>query len=250
MPNADAPSQVKRTPDFGRYRPLLAPPPRLLALPNERLVMIALRRLPPLPLLLPFTGLAALSAGLLAIRWALQAQAQEVPPTQAAAGANPPAKPTDLQASRVHNPVPLTWRASADQTVPHHAILRRNPATAAAQIFHVIEINVGPGTGCTDGSVSPSTTCIHRVKPVSPTGVSRWSGYATADTPGAPDPTATQTPAPTPEPEPTPVDLAPSDRTAAPVVPRFAAHGGPARGQVPPPPPTFWRRLAGGTWPP
>jgi hypothetical protein len=41
--------------------------------------MIALRRLPPLPLLLPFTGLAALSAGLLAIRWALQAQAQEVP---------------------------------------------------------------------------------------------------------------------------------------------------------------------------
>ena len=61
----------------------------------------------------------------------------------------------------------------------------------------------------------------YRVKAVSPTGVSQWSGYVKADTPAAPDPTPTPTPIPTstpepdPEPETDPADLAPTGLTAA-----------------------------------
>ena len=177
--------------------------------------MTASRRLAPLPLLL--IGLAALCASLALIPWVVQAQSQEVTATAAPTGTNPPAVPTNLQASAVHDSVTLTWTASTDQTVTHHAILRRNPDVDASQVFHVIESNAGPETSYTDSSVSASTTYIYRVKSVSPTGVSRWSGYAKADTPAAPPPTSipTATPTPTPEPESTPVDLAPSDLTAA-----------------------------------
>ena len=177
--------------------------------------MTASRRLAPLPLLL--IGLAALAV-LALIPWVVQAQSQEVTPTAAATGANPPAKPTNLQASAVHESVALTWTASTDQTVTHYAILRRNPATDASQVFHVIESNAGPETSYTDGTVSASTTYIYRAKSVSPTGVSQWSGYVKADTPAAPDstlePTPTPTPTPTPSPEPvltpTPEDLRPT----------------------------------------
>ena len=90
----------------------------------------------------------------------------------------------------------------------------------ASQVFHVIESNAGPGTSHTDGTVSASTTYIYRVKSVSPTGVSQWSGYVKAETPAAPDPTPTPTPTltPTPEPEPesTAADQAPTGLTVAP----------------------------------
>ncbi len=71
--------------------------------------MTASRRLATLPLML--AGLAALCAALALIPWVVQAQSQEVTPTAAATGANPPAKPTNLQASAVHDSVTLTWAA-------------------------------------------------------------------------------------------------------------------------------------------
>ena len=78
--------------------------------------MTAPRR--PAPLLLLLIGLAAIAAALLFIvPWAVQAQSQEVTPTAAATGSNPPAKLTNLQASAVHDSVTLTWTASTDQTV-------------------------------------------------------------------------------------------------------------------------------------
>ena len=175
--------------------------------------MIAPRRLAPLPLLL--AGLAVLT---LVIALTVHAQSQEVTPTAAATGTDPPAKPTNLQASAVHDSATLTWTASTDQTVTHYAILRRNRDTDATGVFHVIESNAGPGTGYTDSSVSASTTYIYRVKSVSPTGVSQWSGYVKAETPAAPDPTPTPTLTPTPlepEPESTPVDQAPTNLAAA-----------------------------------
>ena len=174
--------------------------------------MIAPRRLAPLPLLL--AGLAVLT---LVIALTVHAQSQEVTPTRDATGANPPAKPTNLQASAEHDSVTLTWTASTDQTVTHYAILRRNPDVDASQVFHVIESNAGPGTSYTDNSVSASTTYIYRVKSVSPTGVSQWSGYVKAETPAAPDPTPTPTLTPTPEPEPesTADDQAPTNLAAA-----------------------------------
>ena len=172
--------------------------------------MTTSRRLAALPLLL--IGLAALCATLVLIPWVVQAQSQEVTPTAAATGTNPPAKPTNLQVSAEHDSVTLTWTASTDHTVTHYAILRRDRDTDASQVFHVIESKAGAETSYTDSSVSASSTYIYRVKSVSPTGVSQWSGYVKADTPAAPvtTPEPTSTPTPTPDPTPTPEDLRPT----------------------------------------
>ena len=86
--------------------------------------MTTSRRLAALPLML--IGLAALCAALVLIPWVVQAQSQEVTPTAAATGDNPPAQPTNLQAAAEHDAVTLTWTASTDQSVTHYAILRRN----------------------------------------------------------------------------------------------------------------------------
>ena len=177
--------------------------------------MIAPRRPVPLPLLLLFIGLAVLAASLLVILWVVQAQAPEVTPTAGATDNNPPAKPTSLQASAEHDAVALTWTAATDQTVTHYAILRRNRDTDAVGVFHVIKSNAGPETGYTDGSVAASSRYIYRVKAVSPTGVSEWSGFVKADTPAAPDPTPTPTSTPEPEPEMDPASLAPTGLSAA-----------------------------------
>ena len=71
-------------------------------------------------------------------------------------------------------------------------------------MFHVIEDDAGPGTSHTDESVSAESRYVYRVKAVSPTGVSQWSGYANVDTPAAP----------AQEPAADPADLAPSGLTA------------------------------------
>ena len=161
--------------------------------------MIASRRLAPLPLLL-----AGLEVPALVIALTVHARSQEVAPTADDIGTNPPARPTSLQASAEHDEVPLTWFASTDQTVTHHAILRRNPDTDASQVFHVIDSNAGPETSYTGSPVSASSRYNYRVKAVSPTGFSQWPGYVKAYTPA------------TPEPESTSVDLTPPDLTAAP----------------------------------
>ena len=165
------------------------------------------------------------------------ALSQAVTATAAATGTDPPAKPTNLQASAVHDSVTLTWTASTDQTVTHYAILRRNPDTDALGVFHVVESNAGGETSYDDSSVSASSTYIYRVKSVSPTGVSQWSGYVKVDTPAAPDPpltpsttssppltpsttsapppTPTTTSAPTPERTPAAEDLRPTGLTVS-----------------------------------
>ena len=131
--------------------------------------------------------------------YAVQAQGQEVTATRDATGENPPARPTNLQASAEPYSVNLTWTASTDQSVTHYAVLRRDRNEDDAGVFHVIDSNAGSGLSYTDDSVSPGGSYVYRVKAVSPTGVSQWSSYAEADTP------------------PDPVDLAPSNLTARPV---------------------------------
>ena len=175
--------------------------------------MTTSRRLAPLLLLL--TGLAILAASLLLVPWAVQAQSQEVTPTAAATGSNPPAKPTNLQASAEHDSVTLTWTASTDQTVTHYAILRRNRDTDALGVFHVIESNAGPGTSYTDmlGSGGEQVRLPreggqpHRRQPVVRLRQSRHPGSAGPDPPTAtPTPTRSRTP-PTPTPGLTPATL-------------------------------------------
>ena len=172
----------------------------------------------------------------LGVALTVHAQGQEVTATAGATGTNPPAKPTNLQASATHDSVDLTWTASTDQTVTHYAILRRNRDTDAVGVFHVIESNAGPETSYTDASVAAASRYNYRVKAVSPTGVSQWSGFVKADTPAAPEPPATPTPTATPEPtttptptptptpepepasEPDPASLAPANLTAGIIV--------------------------------
>ena len=125
------------------------------------------------------------------------AQNPEVTATPAATGTSPPAKPHNLQATASHDQVTLTWTASVDPTVTHYAILRRDRNADAIGVFHVIEPNTGADTSYTDNSVSASGSYVYRTKSVSPTGVSKWSGYRRADTPPAPPP-----PEPAPPPEP------------------------------------------------
>ena len=175
--------------------------------------MIASRRLAPLPMLLP-AGLEVLAP---AIALTVHAQGQEVTTAAAATGTNPPAKPTNLQASAKHDSVALTRTASTDQTVTHHDILRRNPDTDAVGVCHVIESNAGPETSYDDNSVSAASRYIYPVKAVSPTGASRRSGYFKAHPPAPPEPTPVPTHASAPalEPVSSPVDLAPSNRPAA-----------------------------------
>ena len=136
---------------------------------------------------------------------------------QAATGDNPPAKPTNLQTSGAHDEVALTWTASSDRTITRYAILRCNPDADALGVFHLIGSNTGPETSYTDGSVSPSSTYIYRVKAVSPTGVSQWSGFVKVDTPPPRDPTPTPTTTPEPEPEPQtdPASISPTNLIAA-----------------------------------
>ena len=177
--------------------------------------MIALWRLAPLALLL--MGLAVIAAAVLIVPWAVQAQDPEVTPTAGSTGSNPPAKPTNLQATSEHDAVTLTWTASTDQTVTHYAVLRRNRDEDATGVFHVIEPNAGPETSYEDRSVAAESGYNYRVKAVSPTGVSEWSGYVKADTPAAPPATPTPAPTdtPTPEPKTVPADQAPSGLSAA-----------------------------------
>ena len=157
-------------------------------------------------ILLAALGAFALVLALVFFAYTVQAQGQEVTPTSAATGEDPPAQPTNLQVEAEHDSVSLTWEASSDQTVTHYAVLRRDRDTDALGVFQVIDGNAGPGTSYTDRSVSAQGSYVYRVKAVSPTGVSQWSAYAKADTPAAPEPT----PTPTPTPEATPEDLAPS----------------------------------------
>ena len=58
-------------------------------------------------------------------------------PRRTPAWDSPPARPTNLQASGAHDEVTLTWSAATDQTVTHHAVLRRNRDPDAVGLFHV-----------------------------------------------------------------------------------------------------------------
>ena len=50
----------------------------------------------------------------------------------------------------------------------------------------MIDSNAGTKTSYTDRSVAAASRYNYRVKAVSPTGVSKWSGFVKADTPAAP----------------------------------------------------------------
>ena len=129
----------------------------------------------------PSVLLAALGACVLILAFSLtgyvvHAQGQDVTATAVATGNSPPAQPGCPTAVVRHDSVTLTWAESSDDTVTHYAVPRRN------------RTNAGPELSYTNSTVEADSSYGYRVKAVSPTGVSRWSGYVNADTPAAPDP--------------------------------------------------------------
>ena len=167
------------------------------------------------------------------------AQNQEVTPTAAATGTNPPAKPHNLRVSPSHDAVTLTWTASTDPTVTHYAIIRRNRNTDALGVFAVIEPNAGAATSYTDSSVSASSSYVYRAKAVSPTGVSKWSGYARADTPPAPEPPPPPPTTTTTTTQPPAIDTATIEKSAPeppPPDPDRSSIGDNTQGDLPPVP--------------
>ena len=116
-------------------------------------------------------------------------EAAEVTAEADATGDDPPANPGRPTAEVRHDSVTLRWEGSTDGSVTHYAILRRDRTTTdEGGVFQVIENDAGPETSYTDSTVAAESSYVYRVKAVSPTGVSRWSGYVSTDTPAAPDP--------------------------------------------------------------
>ena len=186
---------------------------------NRLQTMISAIRTAPLRVL--FLAVAVAVVGLMTVAdlpsaAPVHAQEQAVTATKAATGESPPARPTDLQASAEPDSVSLTWTASTDQTVTHYAVLLRDRDKDDAGVFKVIDSNAGSGLSYTDGSVSPEGSYVYRVKAVSPTGVSQWSGYVRADTPAAPTPTPASTPEPTPVTTPAPTQAPTPESTPEP----------------------------------
>ena len=118
--------------------------------------------------------LTVVAVGLLFLAMPLQAQS-EVPP-----------KPTGLVAAASHDRVLLSWD-NAKGDITGYQVFRRNKGTQKKGDFTLIGFTTGnAATTYTDADVEPETQYVYRVKAVNEHGVSKWSGYARANTPAAP----------------------------------------------------------------
>ena len=179
MPDADAPSHVKRTPDFSPYLPLSAPPPpRLLPFRQRDGGKMRAARPAPLPLLAALAALVV-AAALFAI-YVYPAQAQE---------GSAPDKPTGLAAAASHGQAVLTWDDPQDDSITGYVILRRVRVNDTGGDFSVLVANTGSAaTTYTDNEVAASTTYTYRIKAINEHGVSERSRWVHIDTPAPPVP--------------------------------------------------------------
>ena len=118
-----------------------------------------------------------------------------------------PAQPTGLAAEASHNRVNLTWDDPNDGSITHYKVLRRDRDVHDTGEFVTIDSDTdSEDTSYTDSAVEPEKRYVYRVVAVNDNGESKWSTYARANTPAAPQPTPEPMPEPTPEPtsEPTP----------------------------------------------
>ena len=135
-------------------------------------------------LLIRFAVLAALA--LCGIVLALSSTG--TPPVGAQDG-SAPAKPTGVVTTATHDSVALAWDDPSDASITHYQIFRRDRDVHDAGEFVTIEENTGSAAASyTDDTVEPETSYVYRVKAVNQHGVSKWSKFARADTPAAPDP--------------------------------------------------------------
>ena len=101
--------------------------------------------------------------------------------------AEPPDKPTGLEATATHDSVTLTWDDPQDDSITGYVILRRIPGVDPQGHFNELVSDTGTdATTYTDDTVSAKTRYTYRIKAINEHGVSersRWSHISTSRVP-------------------------------------------------------------------
>ena len=101
--------------------------------------------------------------------------------------AEPPDKPTGLEAAASNGQVVLTWDDPEDDSITGYVILRRVRVNDQGGDFSVLVANTGSATTTyTDDEVEASTTYTYRIKAINEHGTSERSRWYHIDTPAAP----------------------------------------------------------------
>ena len=101
--------------------------------------------------------------------------------------AEPPDKPTGLEATASHGQVTLSWNDPGDDSITGYVILRRVRVNNQGGDFDVLVGDTGSAaTGYTDTTVAASLTYTYRIKAINEHGVSERSRWFHIDTPAAP----------------------------------------------------------------
>ena len=104
--------------------------------------------------------------------------------TSSAQSGEPPASPTGLSNTAVHNAVTLTWDDPGDDSITGYPILRREPVIHELGYFVVVNENTGSAvTTYTDGTVTAEAAYEYRVQAININGVSLQSSATNANTP-------------------------------------------------------------------
>ena len=109
--------------------------------------------------------------------------------TAPAQAAEPPDKPTGLEATETHGQVVLTWDDPGDDSITGYVILRRIRVNDTGGEFDVLVADTGTdATTYTDDTVAAGLTYTYRIKAINEHGVSERSRWYHIDTPAAPEP--------------------------------------------------------------
>ena len=107
----------------------------------------------------------------------------------AAEPAEPPAKPTGLEATATYDSVTLTWDDPGDDSITGYVILRRVRVNDTGGEFSVLVPDTGSAaTTYTDDTMAASTTYTYRIKAINGAGTSERSRWVHIDIPAAPVP--------------------------------------------------------------
>ena len=114
----------------------------------------------------------------------------------AAQPAEPPAKPTGLSATALHDSVSLTWNDPGDDSITGYVILRRVRVNNVGGEFSELVPDTGTAaTTYTDDTVAAGTAYTYRIKAINGAGTSERSRWFHIDTPSAPAPEPVSEPA-------------------------------------------------------
>ena len=105
----------------------------------------------------------------------------------AAEPSEPPAKPTGLSGTAIHDRVALTWDDPQDDSITGYVILRRVRENDQGGEFSELAADTGSAaTGYTDDTVAAGITYTYRIKAINGAGTSERSRWLHVDTPAAP----------------------------------------------------------------